>query len=404
MNEFRDGWGTLVAAVIGTMCGLITITNYSQGFFVGPVSQEFGWTPPQFFFGFTVMMCSGLIAGPLVGAIAQKVGLKIVGLVGLLGHAVGYYIISKNNGDLTTWYLSWGLLSFMAAGSLPIIWVAGLNGFFRKHRGKAIGITMAGTGMGAFIIPPIVEHVIANDGWRAAYQTIAFGALLVSLPIIVLLFKVRSSEESDGDLTESSWGYTRAEALRHRKFWILAAVLFITVIVVVGLLSNFEQIMGSKGFERSDIAILASVLGISVILGRLLVGALVDRFWAPAVACLFFSFPALGMYLLINGDLNTSIAVGVAIFIGLAAGAELDMLAYLTGRYFGPAHYPAVFGCVYAAFTLGAGVGPSIFGGSAESNGGYDPIMTLSIGLLFVSMVLFLLLGRYPEQSNIEAG
>jgi uncharacterized membrane protein len=41
--------------------------------------------------------------------------------------------------------------------------------------------------------------------------------------------------------------------------------------------------------------------------------------------------------------------------IGLAAGAELDLLAYLTGKYFGPAHYPAIFGLIIAFFTVGAG-------------------------------------------------
>ena len=61
MQEFRDGWKPLLAATIGTMCGLFTLTNYTQGFFVGPVISEFGWSAPQFFLSYTVMMCLGLI-------------------------------------------------------------------------------------------------------------------------------------------------------------------------------------------------------------------------------------------------------------------------------------------------------------------------------------------------------
>mgnify|MGYP003951617413 FL=1 len=106
MNEFKEGWGTLVAAVIGTLCGLITITNYTQGFFVGPVTQEFGWTPPQFFLGFTVMMCAGLLTAPLVGSLAEKIGLKKIGMLGLVGHALGYFLISINNGNFIFWLLS----------------------------------------------------------------------------------------------------------------------------------------------------------------------------------------------------------------------------------------------------------------------------------------------------------
>lgn len=403
MNEFKEGWGTLVAAVIGTLCGLITITNYTQGFFVGPVTQEFGWTPPQFFLGFTVMMCAGLITAPLVGSLAEKIGLKKIGMLGLIGHAAGYFLISMNNGNFVLWLLSWAMLSLLASASLPIIWTAALNGYFKLHRGKAIGITMAGTGIGAFILPPLVESIISDYGWRAAYQAIGIGALAISLPIVFFLFKQKEGEEIDkGNSVAAGWGITRKEALRTTKFWILSAVLFCTVIVVVGLLSNFERIMGAEGLDRHTIAGIASIMGITVIVGRLAVGVLVDRFWAPGVACVFFALPAIGMYLLLGGDVSYTTAVIVAIFIGLAAGAELDMMAYLTGRYFGPRHYAAIFGGIYAAFTVGAGIAPVIFGGFAQSSGSYDSILTISIGLCVLSMVLFLLMGKYPEQAQAE--
>ena len=289
MNEFKEGWGTLVAAVIGTLCGLITITNYTQGFFVGPVTQEFGWTPPQFFLGFTVMMCAGLLTAPLVGSLAEKIGLKKIGMLGLVGHALGYFLISINNGNFIFWLLSWAFLSILAASSLPIIWTAALNGYFKQHRGKAIGITMAGTGIGAFILPPLVESIISDYGWRAAYQAIGVGALAISLPIVFFLFKQKEGEEVDkGNSVSAGWGVTRKEAMRTTKFWILSAVLFSTVIVVVGLLSNFERIMGAEGLDRPTIAGIASIMGITVIFGRLAVGVLVDRFWAPGVACVFF--------------------------------------------------------------------------------------------------------------------
>ena len=82
MNEFKYGWKSLLAATVGTMCGIFTLTNYSQGFFVGPVTTEFGWTASQFFLSYTVLMCFGLLTGPLVGSIAQRTGLLVIGVVG----------------------------------------------------------------------------------------------------------------------------------------------------------------------------------------------------------------------------------------------------------------------------------------------------------------------------------
>ena len=403
MSEFTYGWKSLLAATIGTMCGIFTLTNYTQGFFVGPVTSEFGWSAPQFFLSYTVLMCSGLLTGPLIGYIAQRVGLRTVGIVGLIGHSLAYVVLSLNTGSLMLWYLSWALVAILGAGSLPIIWTGVLNNWFTKHRGKAIGITMAGTGLGAFLLPPIVEFLITNHGWRTAYRGIGLGALLISLPIVFALFKEKpdSSTATDGEVMANkveTWGLTTKDAMRTKQFWILGAVLFLTVIVVAGLLSNFERIMTEQGFERSSIAQIAAVMGLTVIIGRLMVGALVDRFWAPGVAACFFLVATLGLLILVGTQVTMATALLVAVMIGLAAGAELDLLAYLTGKYFGPAHYPAIFGLIIAFFTVGAGIAPPLFGMAAQMFQGYGTMLSISIGLLLVSILLFLSLGRYPDE------
>ena len=403
MSEFTYGWKSLLAATIGTMCGIFTLTNYTQGFFVGPVTSEFGWSAPQFFLSYTVLMCSGLLTGPLIGYIAQRVGLRTVGIVGLIGHSLAYVVLSLNTGSLMLWYLSWALVAILGAGSLPIIWTGVLNNWFTKHRGKAIGITMAGTGLGAFLLPPIVGFLIANHGWRTAYRGIGLGALLISLPIVFALFKEKpdSSTATDGEVMANkveTWGLTTKDAMRTKQFWILGAVLFLTVIVVAGLLSNFERIMTEQGFERSSIAQIAAVMGLTVIIGRLMVGALVDRFWAPGVAACFFLVATLGLLILVGTQVTMATALLVAVMIGLAAGAELDLLAYLTGKYFGPAHYPAIFGLIIAFFTVGAGIAPPLFGMAAQMFQGYGTMLSISIGLLLVSILLFLSLGRYPDE------
>lgn len=404
MSEFKSGWKPLLAATVGTMCGIFTLTNYSQGFFVGPVTSEFGWTPSQFFLSYTVMMCFGLLTGPLVGSFAAAAGLRLVGIVGLIGHAAAYVLISFNNGSLLFWYVSFALLAILGAGSLPIVWTSVLNSWFQQHRGKAIGVTMAGTGLGAFLLPPIVEFCISNYGWRVAYRSIGIGALLVSLPIVILMFRERAetltqNEEGHASDQVADLGLTRAQAMRTSRFWILGAVLFVTVLVIAGVLSNFERIMSAKGFERSSIATIAAIMGLTVIAGRLLVGALVDRFWAPGVAASFFVLPTIGLLILLNVDMTFATGIVVAILIGLAAGAELDLLAFLTSRYFGPANYPAIFGVIIAFFTVGAGLAPPLFGGAAQAFNGYGFILSVSVGLLLLSIALFLALGKYPAES-----
>ncbi len=405
MDEFRAGWGPLLAAMIGTMCGLITITNYSQGFFVGPVTEEFGWSKAQFFLGFTAMMLAGVITAPLVGTLADKFGACLLGIVGLVGHAVSYVLISLNPGSLALWYASFVLLAILAAGSLPIIWTKVVNGWFVKNRGKAIGITMVGTGLGAMLLPPIIEAVIASAGWRAGYRVVGIGALVFAMPFVLVLFRERQSEPETAGETQNhpmQWGYTVSDAAKQAKFWVLCGVLFLTVFFVVGMLSNFERIMIAEGLDRPTIAGIAAIMGGTVIVGRLMVGALVDRFWAPGVGMFFFSLPIISVLLLLNTDITVVAAVFVAITLGLASGAELDLLSYLTSRYFGTAHYGAIFGVIFAVFSVGAGISPPIFGAVADATGSYDLILTISLGILGFSVLMFLMLGSYPDNSEEE--
>jgi len=406
MNEFSQGWKPLLAATIGTMCGIFTLTNYSQGFFVGPVTAEFGWTPPQFFLSYTVLMCSGLITGPVVGSLVRRHGLRTVGIFGLIGHSLAYVLLSLNTGSLALWYLSWAVVAVLGAGSLPIVWTGVLNGWFEKHRGKAIGITMTGTGLGAFFLPPLVEFLISNYGWRMGYRGIGLGAMIISLPIVFALFRENNVElgSAAGTPRPRSWGMTRSEAMKTLRFWLLGAVLFLTVLVIAGFLSNFPRIMAEQGFDRGAIARIASVMGITVVFGRLLVGVLVDKFWAPGVAALFFVLPTVALLLILKGDMSASTAIVVAVLVGLAAGAELDLLAYLTSKFFGPDHYPEIFGAIIAFFTVGAGLAPPLFGAVAQATGGYATMLTAGVGILVTCIALFLSLGRYPEQAVATQG
>ena len=263
---------------------------------------------------------------------------------------------------------------------------------------------MAGTGLGAFLFPPLVEYMISNHGWRFAYQSVAVGAAVLALPFVFAFFKEKpvpiKSDVANKGSTDSTWGLTRREAMGTYRFWVLGLVLFVSAVVIVGLLSNFERIMTQEGIERATIAKIASVMGLTIILGRLLVGFLVDKFWAPGVAASFFVLPTIAIIVLLNVDVTVGMGFLIAILIGLAAGAELDLLAFLTSKYFGPANYPTVFGAIFAFFAVGAGIAPPVYGAAAQAAGGYSTVLQVSIGLLVLCIALFLALGKYPDEET----
>ena len=104
---------------------------------------------------------------------------------------------------------------------------------------------------------------------------------------------------------------------------------------------------------------IASILGISVLVGRLAIGFAVDNFFAPYVTAITFSLVALGCLALGLG--GTSFAVLAAITIGFAVGAEVDLIGYYTARYFASNIMPAYM-ALNSAIILGAGISPILVG------------------------------------------
>jgi MFS family permease len=81
--------------------------------------------------------------------------------------------------------------------------------------------------------------------------------------------------------------------------------------------------------------------------------------------------------------------------IGLAAGAEYDLLAFMVARYFGMKSYGGIYGVLYSCFALGAGVGPVSFGANFDRTHGYAESLHLAAGLFLVPALAMLFLGRY---------
>ncbi len=401
-EEFRRGWGALIACLCGTACGILSITFYTQGLFAQAVTTEFGWQRGDFFLGFTVMQLSGLLTAPAIGVMVDKIGPRIVGIIGLIGHGLMYCVLAINNGSQLLWLLSFVGLAICAAGTLPITWTTVVNSWFVANRGLAIGLTMAGTGLAAALAPPYVQYLLTNFGWRWAYAGIGITAMLLALPIVLRLFYMRpefTASHRDPQ-NELLWGLSRKEALRSFRFWTLGSALLIITLALIGMIPNFVPLLIDSGISAERAASIAGLMGIAVIAGRLLAGYLVDRVWAPAIAAVFFIMPVLALLVLAFAPISETIALLAGIGLGLAAGAELDLLAFLTSRYFGLRHYGAVFGGIYAFFTVGSGLAPLVYARSFDSLGSYQPILPIAAAALTLAIVLLLTLGRYPRPAD----
>jgi hypothetical protein len=86
----------------------------------------------------------------------------------------------------------------------------------------------------------------------------------------------------------------------------------------------------------------------------------------------FFAAPILGVVLLVVGAGSGVAPYVAAVLIGLALGAEMDLMAFIVSRYFGLKSFGEIFGYLFAIFSLGASVGPIAMGMSFDLTGSYD--------------------------------
>ena len=227
--------------------------------------------------------------------------------------------------------------------------------------------------------------------------------LLIALPVAYLAFHdvgdtgLSAADRRAGEAARKAAqpGLTLAQAARDWRFWLLAGAFVLISFAVGGPIPNMENILKVAGFARNDIVGLVALIGLSVIAGRVVGGWLIDRYWAPAVAFVMLSLPAVACWLLAGGPLGIDAARLSIFLIGFAAGVEFDLMAFLVARYFGMKSYSAIYGSIYGFFALGAGIGPVVFGKFYDKSGSYSSVLQLSAVLLLLGSASLLALGRY---------
>ena len=196
-------------------------------------------------------------------------------------------------------------------------------------------------------------------------------------------------------------GISLREGLRTPRFWLLNIALSMIVACVVTLVTNGVPLLRDKGLEAVDAARIFGSFGLSLILGRVVVGYLVDRLWAPGVAAVALSLPALGCLLLGTVDASDTVwLVAGVMLVGIGAGAEFDLAAFLVSKYFGLRDYGRLFGIHLGLITLASTLAPWLFGQLYRSTGTYQATLMVCGPLFITGGLVLLTMGRYPNFEN----
>lgn len=403
-QELQRGWRPLVACSVGIGLGLSPLPPFTAGIFATALNTEFGWPRGEILGAIILVTIALVLLGPTVGRLVDRFGARPVAIGSTVFLGLGLASLSMVSASIGSFYAIWAVLAVLALGTLPVTYAKVVTGWFDRARGLALGIALASTGITGALYPFYLGFLIERFGWRTAYVGLGLLPLLIALPILLLWLRERvvPVAAADGPAVAPLDGLNVREAIRRYRFWASAIAAMGLGAGTGGLMPNLMPMLTENGLTAADAARALAVLALSVTGGRLISGFMLDRLWAPLVAMLLVVPAVVGVLVLtIPGlDLTTAmIAVGI---IGLVAGAEFDLIAYITGRYFGQRHFSELYGIQYAVFGLGSGSAPALYGAIRDWSGSYVPALFLSVGLLLGAVALLLTLGRYPARISAE--
>jgi len=159
---------------------------------------------------------------------------------------------------------------------------------------------------------------------------------------------------------------------------------------------QYYPLLQDRGLSAVEAGQIFSAFGISLIFGRLVVGYLIDRLWAPGVASIALLMPAVACLIFALSSGNTALYVLATMLVGIGAGAEFDIAAFLIAKYFGMRDYGRLFGIHLGLITAGAAAAPLLFGALYSMTGDYSGLLIFRHGLLCYRPLMLLLLGSYP--------
>jgi MFS family permease len=392
--EWRLHWPLAFVAALGFASS--GLTTHAMGPLMVPLQAEFGWSRAQVSAGLTVCSLGSVLFLSLMGMLVDRWGARRVGLAGVLLMPAAFAALATATGSVANWLILWCGMAFGALWVSGTTWTPAVASRFDAGRGMAIALTASGGALSLVIFPPLVTVLMQSFGWRAACMITAAIVAPVLFLLVFLFFRDARDERVETDVPVELTGVSLSEALRMRALYALLLAGGAFTFSLVGTIIHIVPMMISLGDTPVTAAWIASVAGISSIVGRLATGVLLDRFPGWLVGAGAYLLPIVACLLLLSAGSDLTVQVAAAIIFGLSMGAELDVVTYLATRYFGMKHIGTMLGVVMSATSAGLATGPLVAGAIFDRFDGYGPFMMITIGLMLVSGFALLSLRRAP--------
>lgn len=405
-EEWRSHWRVVVGSGLG-MASCYSAFALVASLFVQPLQDQFGWTRGEQALSHNANLVAAFIA-PFIGAAVDRYGVRRILLPAIVALGLLYAALANLTSSIVHYYVLVSGAVLIGMATTGVAYTRAVTSWFAHSRGLALALSRMGLALSGIVLPIAVFAAIQRHGAAGGYYVLAATALLIGLPVSFALVRDRRPDTAvrpaAGAPPTAGWRIWPA-LLRNRRVLLMCLAAGLTYGPAVGLLSQIQPLLVAKAVSPAAAAGLISLLGISTFLGTAITGLIVDRVWAPLLGFLFTIGPVIGCALLLFVPAPGAMLAAVSlVLVGLAQGAEIDLIGYMIARYFGMRQFAAIYGLTVAATGSCSALGAILIGQVYDRFGSYDPALWAA-GLCFlVASFTYLLLGRYPPAEAAADG
>lgn len=358
---YDRAWLALMGACLCMFCGVPSVIYFTFGVFLPEIISDTQWSRTAIAAAIGPGALIASVLDPIYGKIVDKYGVRIVVLIGAPIFALSLALLGLFPRSALEFAVCITVMWVLVFAGSTIPYAQMLTGWFDKRRGLALGIMFCSMALGIAAWPPFAAYLIAEIGWRHAYLVMGIIAGSVMFLSALLFLKNAPKRVLVEDGQEQYLGMSLGGTLRTLRFWKMAALFALLVAVLAGMALNFPVIMRQQGADAQTAAAIMSVIGISMAVGRLLLGPMLDRWFAPRIAMATMTLPILALVLMMASTERLLTTVAAAL-LGLGLSTVYPLGAYMVSRAFGFRAYGTIYALMTIALSLGAASGPAAIG------------------------------------------
>ena len=374
------GWIVVAAAFLSmfVVYGIV----YSFGTFFDSMAEDFGTGKgaTALMFSITTAWYFGL--GLVSGKAADRFGPRPLLLVAAVTLAVSLLLTSRVHA-IWLGYITYGIGIGIAVACAYVPMVATVGAWFVKRRTTALGVAVAGIGVGTLVVAPLSDRLIDAHGWRTAYVVLG-----VAGGLLLLLASLGASRPP---VTVVQEPVVLREVVRERGF----VILYVAILTLsASLFTPFVFIKSyatDNGIDDGPATALVGIIGASSVVGRLGLGALGARLGATRLTQLSFLVLTLSFFIWLGAGDSYPLLVTFTVVMGVAYGGFIALTPAVAAGLFGTVGLGAVLGALYTAAAVGGLVGPPIIGAVIDGVSYTAGIIVAMVVTGASTFVLFLL-------------